>query len=94
MSRHPTRSSTYKQEHITEAYVNCVAHNAVPKAMMLAEIQQATNDQNMKGLRASIRLDQWDNDIVKPYKSVKDELTVTSENILRVPTAESHRSCP
>ena len=36
----------------------------------------------MKGLRASIRLDQWDNGIVKPYKSVKDELTVTSENII------------
>ena len=36
----------------------------------------------MKGLRASIRLNFWDNDIVKPYKSVKDELTVTSENII------------
>ena len=36
----------------------------------------------MKGLRASIRLNQWDNDILKPYKSVKDELTVTSENII------------
>ena len=36
--------------------------------MTLAEIQQATNnDQTMKGLRASIRLNQWDNDIVKPY---------------------------
>ena len=51
MSRHPTKSSTRKQEHITEAYVNFVARNAVPKAMTLAEIQQATdNDQTMKGL--------------------------------------------
>ena len=51
--------------------------------MTLAEIQQATNnDQTMKGLRVSIRLNQWDNDIVKRYKSVKDELTVTSENII------------
>ena len=83
MSRHPSKSSTRKQEHITEAYVNFVARNAVPKAMTLEEIQQATNnDQAMKGLRASIRLNQWDNDIVKPYKSVKDELTVTSENII------------
>ena len=82
MSRHP-RSSTRKQEHITEAYVNFVARSAVPKAMTLAVIQQATNNyQTMKGLRASIRLNQWDNDIVKPYKSVKDELTVTSENII------------
>ena len=83
MSRHPTKSSTCKQERITEAYVNFVARNAVPKAMMLAQIQQATNnDQTMKGLRASIRLNQWDKDIVKPYRSVKDELTVTSENII------------
>ena len=51
--------------------------------MTLAEIQQATNnEQTMKGLRASIRLNQWDNDIIKPYKSVKYELTVTSENII------------
>ena len=41
MSRYPTKSSTRKQEHITEAYVNFVARNAVPKAMMLTEIQQA-----------------------------------------------------
>ena len=33
------------------------------------EIQQATNnDKTMKGLRASIRLNQWDNDIGTPYK--------------------------
>ena len=83
MCRHPTKSSTHKQERITEAYVNFVARNAVPKAMTLTEIQQATNnDQTMKGLRASIRLNQWDSDIFKPYKSVKDELTVTPENII------------
>ena len=51
MSRHPAKSSTRKQECITEAYINFVAHNAVPKTMMLAEIQQATNKgQTMKGL--------------------------------------------
>ena len=83
MSRHPTKFSTRKQERITEAHANFVARNAVPKAMTLTEIQEATNNnQTMKGLRASIRLNQWDNDIVKPYKSVKDELTVTSENII------------
>ena len=83
MSRHPTKSSTREQEHITESYVNSVAPNAVPKAMMLAEIQQAINiDQTMKGLRASIRLSEWDNDIVKPSKAVKGELTVTSENVI------------
>ena len=51
MSRRPTKCSTHKQEHITEAYVNFVARNAVLNAMTLAEIQQATNnDQTMKGL--------------------------------------------
>ena len=68
MSRHPTKSGTRKQEHITEAYVNFAARSVVPKAMTLAEIQQATNnDRTMKGLHASIRLSQWGNDIVKPY---------------------------
>ena len=38
MSRHPTKFSTHKQERITEAYVNFVARNAVPKAMTLTEI--------------------------------------------------------
>ena len=43
MSRHPTKFSTRKQEHITEAYVNFVGRNAVPKTMTPTEIQEATN---------------------------------------------------
>ena len=44
MSRHPTKFSTRKKKRITEAYVNFVARNAVPKAMTLTEIQEATNN--------------------------------------------------
>ena len=55
MSRHPAKSSTRKQERVMEAYINFVARNAVPKAMTLAEIQQATNnDQTMKGLHIKV----------------------------------------
>ena len=82
LSRHPTTTSR-KQEHMTEEYVNFVVHNSVPKAMTLDEISQATDqDRVLKGLRAAIRLHQWDYEIVKPYRLIKDELTIGKQNII------------
>ena len=57
--------------------------HAVPRAMTLKEIIEATNaDKTLNGLRAAIRLNRWDSDIVAPFRKVKDELTVTPENII------------
>ena len=82
LSRHPTTTSR-KQEHMTEEYVKFVVHNSVPKAMTLDEISQATDqDRILKGLCTAIRLNQWDYEIVKPYRLIKDELTIGKQNVI------------
>ena len=83
MSRHPTDRSISTHSKISEEYVNFVTKHAVPRAMTLKEIIEATNaDKTLNGLRAAIRLNRWDSDIVAPFRKVKDELTVTPENII------------
>ena len=68
---------------MTEEYVNYIAHNSIPKAMTLEEIETATDaDRTLKGLRAAIKLDKWDYDMVKQFKTVKDELTVTTNGVI------------
>ena len=83
MSRHPTDRSISTHSKISEEYVNFLTKHAVPRAMTLKEIIEATNaDKTLNGLRAAIRLNRWDSDIVAPFRKVKDELTVTPENII------------
>jgi len=73
MSRHPTKSSVSAQEKITEEYVHFLTVNAVPNAMSMEEVIKAsTDDREIKGLRAALKLNRWYTDIVKPFKSVKD----------------------
>ncbi|CAB4005564.1 uncharacterized protein K02A2.6-like, partial [Paramuricea clavata] len=82
LSRHPTQTSC-KQQKMTEGYVNFIASNSVPKAMTMDEIVTATDsDRVLKGVRAAIKLNKWDYDIVKPYKAIKDEITVTSKGLI------------
>ena len=81
--RAPTNTSISTHSKISEEYVSFVTKHAVPRAMTLKEIIKATNDyKTLNGLRAAIRLNRWDSDIVAPFGKVKDELTVTSENIV------------
>ena len=81
LSRHPIQSSR-KQQHLTEEYVNFIASTSIPKTMTMDEIITATNsDRSLQGLRAAIKINKWDCDIVKPYKQIKDELTVTSQGV-------------
>ena len=82
MSRHPTRTSL-KQQKLTEQYINYLTRNCVPKAMTLEDIKTATHeDRTLKGLRAAIKLNEWHYDVVKPFKKIKDELTVTSNGLI------------
>ncbi len=82
LSRHPIKPS-YKQQRMTEEYVNFIALNSVPKAMTIEEIIKATDeDQVLKGVRAAIKINNFDYDIVKPFKHVKDELSVTTKGII------------
>ena len=83
MSRHPTNESISAHSKISEEYVDFVTKHAVPRAMTLKEIIEATNaDKTLNGLRAAIQRNWWDSDIVAPFRKVKDELTVISENII------------
>ena len=78
MSRHPTNESINTHSKINEECVNFVTKHAVPRAMTLKEVIEATNaDKTLKGLRAAVRLNLCDSDIVPPFRKVKDELTVT-----------------
>ena len=82
MSRHLTRTSL-KQQKLTEQYINYLTGNYVPKAMTLEDIKTATDeDKTLKGLRAAIKLNEWHYDLVKPFKNIKDELTVTSNGLI------------
>eukprot|EP00794_Sanderia_malayensis_P011759 gene11759-biopygen9424 len=70
------------QEKLTEEYVNFVSRYAVPKAMTIKEIKDETNtDRVLQAVRAAIKTNHWDLDLVRPFKSVKDELTINSDNI-------------
>ena len=83
LSRHPTFESVSRHAIMADEYVNLLALAAVPKAMTIHEIQTATNtDKVLQGLRAAIRCNMWDSNLVKPYKNIKDELTVTTQNII------------
>ena len=83
MSRHPTQASESAQKKITEEYKQFFAMNAAPKTMTMEDIINAsTDDREVKGLRAAIKLRHWDKDTVKPFKSVKDELTIGQNNIV------------
>ena len=82
LSRQPVEIE-YKQQTMTEDYVNFIEENSVPKAMTLDEIIQATNDDRvLRGVRAAIKHNRWNYDIVKPYKLIKDELSVTTKGII------------
>ena len=83
LSRHPTAKSVRTQEKMTEAYINFIVDSSIPKAMTLEEIVKATNDDlTLKGPRAAIRLNKWDSPVVKEYKHVKDELSISSHGII------------
>ena len=70
--RHPTAKNVRTQEQMMEEYINFIVDSSVAKAITLAEIMKATNeDRTLKGLRAAIRL------IVEEYKNIKDELSIT-----------------
>ena len=83
LSRHPTLESASKHAVTADEYVNLLALSAVPKAMTMSEIQRATDaDKAFQSLRAAIRYNMWDCNLVKPYKDVRDELTITPQNII------------
>ena len=83
LSRHPSSESISRQAVMADEYVSLVALSAVPKAMTISDIQKATDtDKTMQSLRAAIRHNKWDCDLVKPFRAIKDELIVAPQNIV------------
>ena len=81
LSRHPIQTSR-RQENMTEEYVNVIAFNSIPKTMTMEEVTATGSDKVLREVRAAIKKGKLDFDIVKPYKAIKDELTVTSKGII------------
>ena len=93
LSRHSSLNADDKQDTLAEEYVNFLALAAVPKAMTLAEIQEATaQDITMQCLANLIRTQSWRNIEELPkqfrgadraelnrFKQVQHELTVNHE---------------
>ena len=92
LSRHTSLREKKKQETMAEEYVNFLCGHAVPKAMSLSEIQQATkSDPTLQQLAKMIRSEQWnekaasqqddgvDQVQLKSFSQIKDELTVNSD---------------
>ena len=83
LSRHPSITSNGQQSKMADEYVNFIVQHAIPKSMTLDEIREATDkDRVLKALRAAIRLNRWDTDTVKPFRSVKGELSIDVSNII------------
>ena len=80
LSRHPTEGRKSKHN-IAEEYINFVTTAAVPHKMNVEEIIQATeNDEALIALKNAVMSGSWDNPKVKPYRMLKDEITIDHNN--------------
>lgn len=95
LSRHPISGIPHKRS-TAEEYVNFVVENAIPKAMTLQEVQEASNqDSTLHSLKSLIQSGRWsslktpdwvpkDADIVelRAYSKIRQELTVTASGLI------------
>ncbi|XP_065068432.1 uncharacterized protein K02A2.6-like [Rhopilema esculentum] len=80
LSRHPT-SAEYKKQNIADEYINFVTQEAVFPALSLGEIKAATDkDTTLRCLRAAIRSNCWNGDILQPFRAIKHEISVDLTN--------------
>ena len=71
LSRQPSKTTKIPGTNVADEYVNFITEFAVPKSMTLDEVREATDqDHVLKAVRASIRLNKWDTDTVKPFLCV------------------------
>ena len=80
LSRHPPTKVNFSRN-IAEGYVNFVTQSAVPPALSLEEIARETGaDPGLWALRVALKTDCWNSDIVKPFRNIKDEITIDYTN--------------
>jgi transposase InsO family protein len=93
LSRHPSQDTSRRDEKRAEEYVNFISSHAVPKAMALEDIQQATTaDATLQKLAELIRTNNWtlmSNEPtatnvnvteLKLFAKVREELTVNDDS--------------
>ena len=93
MSRHPLPSSpTSHEKRCAEEYVNFVSMHAVPKALTLEEIKEATKaDTTLQAVIQAVQTKQWHNTKLQPrvdrksvecFFHIQNELSVNSDQSL------------
>ena len=88
MSRHPDPKQSQTPRHLSrvDAYVNFVITNAMPSAVTLQEIKDATaTDETLQNLARVITTQKWHEvgKDVGQYQQIKQELSVSNGVILR-----------
>ncbi|KAK3738593.1 hypothetical protein QZH41_009884, partial [Actinostola sp. cb2023] len=97
LSRLPLDDQPFRERNIAEEYINYVTVNAVPKALTLEQIKEATStDHVLQQVKNCLHGAVWpDTPDLLPYKQVKDELCASNGVVLRgskivIPTALHH----
>ena len=85
LSRLPLPNTVHRGRNIAAEYVHYIARNAIPKAMSLTQLQQATaQDPVLQQVHQSVVSGNWTKTKeTHPYFCVKDELTATESLLLR-----------
>ncbi len=90
LSRHPGQQTSGKEEKMATDYIRFISTHAVPKAMSLSDIQQATEtDDTLQKLAELVRTGNWNSltdsenvDIaeLKMFSKIREELTVNTDS--------------
>ena len=85
LSRLPLPNTVHRGRNVAEEYVHYIARNAIPKAMILTQLQQATaQNPVLQQVHQSVVSGNWTKTKeTHPYFCVKDELTATESLLLR-----------
>ena len=76
LSRHPVKIVSKEQSNIAEEYLNFLATSAVTDSLTIEKIKDATQeDRTLRALKAALKTGFWNVDRLKPYKSIKAEIT-------------------
>ena len=80
LSRHPV-PSTKPHTNVADTYVNFLTVTAVPPALTVSEVGEATTKDAVHCLvREAIQTGQWSNTQLKQFKLIKDDLTIDYDN--------------
>ncbi|KAK7099608.1 hypothetical protein V1264_003723 [Littorina saxatilis] len=83
ISRHPYPQTPPTRENAGEEYIRYVTRNAIPKAMTVQEVRDATQqDDTLENLMCAVQSGRWDCNLTE-YARFKDELSVHDGVILR-----------